>query len=95
MYKEFPDRFRMTKINDKTSVLMYRVHKGDDRYLIYVPLSMAEDQLGWFHENLLHPGASRLTETVCQMFYIKNLDERAKELVQKCPRCQDSKVTAV
>ena len=47
---------------------MYRVKKDSDRYLIYMPLSMAEDLLNWFHENLLHPGASYLAETVRQIF---------------------------
>ena len=74
---------------------MYRIKKESDCYLIYVPLSIADDLLSWFHKNLLHHGASRLAETVRQIFYVKNLDERAKELVRKCPKCQESKVTAV
>ena len=74
---------------------MYKVDKKSDRFLIYIPLAIADDVIAWFHENLLHPGASRLIETIRQMFYVKGLDDRANRMVAKCAEYQRSKVTAV
>ena len=85
--ERFPDHFKIEKLNAETSLLLYRVKKDVNRFLIYVPASLANDLLAWFHVNLLHPGATRLVETVRQLFYIKGLDEKAQELVKKCPEC--------
>ena len=90
-----PNWFKVEKIDAETSLLLYRVKEDVNRFLMYVPASLANALLGWFHVNLFYPGATRLAETVRQLFYIKGLDEKAQELVRKCPECQSSKVTAV
>ena len=65
--EQFPERFQVEKIDKETQLLMYRVKKDSDCFLIYVPLAIADDLIAWFHENLMHPGDSILIETVRQM----------------------------
>ena len=67
--KRCPNRFKVEKTDTETSLLLYRVKEGVNKFLIYVPASLANDLLDWFHVNLLHPGATRLAETVRQLFY--------------------------
>ena len=93
--ERFLERFQIEKFNARTQLLLYTGKVKENKFLIYVPLSMADDLVEWFHENLMHPGASRLVETIRQMFYVKGLDERSQRLVAKCPECQKSKVTAI
>ena len=56
---------------------------------------MANDMIDWFHTNLIHPGESRLTETIRQTFYVRGLDKLVRKYVSKCKVCQEAKVTAV
>ena len=60
--------------NSLERVLLGKVQvqkKDADRFLIYVPTSLAGDLIALFHKNLLSPGATLLAETAHQLFYIK------------------------
>ena len=56
---------------------------------------MAKDLIDWFHTNLVHPGDSRLAETIRQTFYVRTLDKLVKRYMAKCQVCEEAKVTAV
>ena len=56
---------------------------------------MAQDLVNWFHTNLMHPGESRLAETIRQTFYVRTLDKLVKKHVANCQVCQEAKVTAI
>ena len=45
--EQFPERFRVEKIDTRTQLLLYRVRKDSDRFLIYVPLAIADDLIAW------------------------------------------------
>ena len=64
-------------------------------WLIYVPEEMKNDLINWFHMNLIHPGESRLTETIRQNLYVCSLDKKVKQYVKTCKEYQEAKVTAV
>ena len=52
------------ELDDGSKLTLYRKNVDDKFFLIYVPASMARDLIDWFHTNLMHPGESRLAETI-------------------------------
>ena len=59
---------------------------------LYIPSSLREEILNWYHTNLLHPGVTRTTETIRQYMYWPKLDDDVKEHVRTCPQCQKNKL---
>ena len=45
----------------------------------------------WYHEYLVHPGQTRMEETIRKIFYWPNLDKSVQEYVKTCHKCQISK----
>ena len=48
------------------------------RNCIVVPFELQLPLLKWYHEQLLHPGTSRLKESLKQNFYWKRMDEQVE-----------------
>lgn len=61
---------------------------------IYVPVSLRDDLIKWYHEMLLHPGEARMKATVKQHFYWKGIDAAIESFVSTCDACQKNKITA-
>ena len=82
-------------IDDKESE--YIMSNIDDVQLItkngkiYIPESMREPTLNWYHHYLNHPGGDRLANTIKQICYWKGLSNQAKKLVKTCKTCQQHK----
>ena len=51
--------------------------------------------LEWYHENLLHPGARRLEESIMTNFTCPTLFQICKEIASKCDICSEMKLTNV
>ena len=90
-----PNRFKEVVLKNGKALNLYKADETKENWSIYVPTKLAMELLEWFHENLIHPGGSRLTETIRQKFYVKNLDEMVKKLVKTCKTCQEGKITAL
>ena len=45
----------------------------------------------WYHEYLVHPGQTRMEETLRKVFYWPNLDKDVQGYVKTCRKCQISK----
>jgi RNase H-like domain found in reverse transcriptase/Reverse transcriptase (RNA-dependent DNA polymerase)/Integrase zinc binding domain/Retroviral aspartyl protease len=58
------------------------------RNKIVVPLSLQPQLLDWYHTFLLHPGSTRMFETISQHFTWNNLSADVEALVRECPSCQ-------
>ena len=58
---------------------------------IYIPTSMRETTLNWYHHYLNHPGGDRLGNTIKQVCYWKGLSNQAKQFVKACKICQQHK----
>ena len=93
--EKYPERFKEETLNKDVKLQLYRKDEEDKKWLIYVPEKMSDDLIDWFHVNLIHPGESRLTETIRQNFYVRSLDKKVKAYVKSCKECQAAKVTAV
>ena len=93
--EKYPERFKETLLNNEVKLQLYKKDEENKRWLIYIPEAMSEDLIDWFHMNLLHPGESRLTQTICQKFYVRSIDKKVKQYVKTCKECQEAKVTAV
>ena len=75
----------------------YTINDIDDVSLImrdgkiYIPESMRETTLNWYHHYLNHPGGDRLGNTIKQTCYWKGLSNQAKQFVKACKICQQHK----
>lgn len=76
--------FHMSVLDD-IEFIMYR-----DR--LYVPKTLRERTLGWFHHYLNHPGGDRLGNTIGQTCYWPGLMNEAKRHVKRCKICNEFKV---
>ena len=61
----------------------------------YIPESLRQDLLEWFHENLCHPGQDRMTATIRKNYAWPGMTKDTQNLVKNCGRCQKGKVTGV
>ena len=61
----------------------------DDR--IVIPKILQTYTLNWYHTYLLHPGSTRLEETIKQHLYWPNLQDDCKSHVRYCDTCQRCK----
>ena len=92
---KYPERFKEAVLHENFKVQLYRKDVESKNWLIYVPEKMSNDLIDRFHMNHIHPGESRLTETIRQNFYVQSLDKKVKQYVKTCKECQEAKVTAV
>jgi len=82
-------------INDTTS--SYAMTTLDDVELItyeskiYVPLSLRQRTLEWYHYYLNHPGGERLYKTLNKVCYWKGMSNQATTFCKRCEVCQKHK----
>ena len=47
----------------------YKSKRGEDNsFLFFIPRTIREELVEWYHDNLKHPGAERLIATISQHF---------------------------
>ena len=63
----------------------------DDK--IIVPVSLQAKIVNWYHDILLHPGATRMTQTLKQQFFWNGLATHVEQCVKACDTCQRCKVS--
>jgi hypothetical protein len=76
--------FYKTMIDD-VELIMYQ-----DR--IYIPHSIRDRVLNWFHHYLNHPGGDRLGNTIAACCYWRGLMNDAKKHVKRCKTCNEFKL---
>ena len=60
---------------------------------IYIPASLREKVLNWYHHYLQHPGASRMENTLGSVVYWPNMSKEIRRLCTTCKLCQLAKRT--
>ena len=58
---------------------------------IVIPTALRKYVLNWYHTYLLHPGSTRMEETIKQHFYWPNLQSDVRKYVGTCDICQKCK----
>jgi hypothetical protein len=61
------------------------IHKNNR---ILVPQSKQQQVLDWYHNILVHPGETRMINTIKLVFTWDGLNTQVKKLVKNCPTCQ-------
>jgi hypothetical protein len=74
------NRYYKKKIEDQT--LIHHDHR------IYVPATLRERMLEWYHDYLIHPGKTRMEATIRQNFTWPGLTPQVKEWCKTCHTCQ-------
>jgi hypothetical protein len=88
-----PDSYRTTTLGN-TEVIKYRA-KNDKPWKIVVPDSMISEVLEYFHRLLVHPGISRMYNTISQHFTFPGIKPRIESFVLTCPICQKTKSSPI
>ena len=63
--------------------------------LVFVPVSLREEMMDWYHSCLHRHGAERMSLTIRQFFYWYGIKRDIIEFVSKCSTCQSKKITGV
>jgi len=71
--------------------LLCYIGRPNDEWKIYLPSSLLDDAIKWYHLALGHIGRNRLYDTIKQHFYHPDLRNRIDHLVERCPECQKQK----
>ena len=58
---------------------------------IVIPSHLTNRVLTWYHQMLMHPGATRTEQTIRHHLHWKGMRNDVKELCKKCPVCQLNK----
>ena len=58
---------------------------------IYVPKELRKHVVDWYHTYLMHPGETRMEETIAQHLYWPNIRSSVTNKVKSCPSCQKAK----
>jgi Integrase zinc binding domain len=58
---------------------------------IYIPQSLRQRVLSWYHEYLLHPGQTRTEKTIRNTMTWPGLTQDVERLCSTCPVCQSTK----
>ncbi len=59
---------------------------------IYVPKALHKHVIDWYHTYLMHPGETRMVETISQHLYWPNIRDEVAKKVKSCPNCQKAKM---
>ena len=55
---------------------------------IYVPVTLQDRIIQWYHTYLLHPGFNRTEETICQHFWWPGMHAQFQSHIKYCDTCQ-------
>ena len=82
-------------INDKDSglhiITLDNVEIVAFKNRIYVPRSLRQRTIEWYHHYLNHPGGERLYKTIAKIGYWKGMTTQCNTFCRKCPECQKFK----
>ena len=85
MKNEDKDKFHSLKVLDETDLVVYKDSK------IVIPALLQHKVMTWYHHYLLHPGHTRLEETIAAMMYWYSLQSDVGRYAKHCYICQTSK----
>ena len=77
----------------KTCLWTKKSQDGKDK--IWLPSSLRQILLEWYHGTLQHPGSRRLEESVRANFTCPGIGNLCKEITGKCEICSEMKLTNV
>ena len=97
------DRVLLQKLNKDNSYTRQKVRGGTRRTpsheiimkngKIVVPLTLKRRLMGWYHDMLMHPGITRMTNTIGMHFTWAGMAKDIENLCKKCHTCQLTKKT--
>ena len=58
---------------------------------IYIPNSLKDRVMEWYHTYLVHPGSTRMLSTIQRIMHWHGMRKDIEEYVQKCDVCQRCK----
>ena len=79
-FKEKKEHFS-TEIVESSELILFKEK-------IYVPSTLTERVLAWYHEYLVHPGTTRMEATLRQTLVWPNMRKDVKCTVRTCRKCQ-------
>jgi transposase InsO family protein len=81
-----PRRFKWMAMSDSTSVIVDA--KDDHDYRICIPEDLLDPIVAWYHQTLVHLGASRLYDTINTHLTNSSLRAQCEAITQTCDACQ-------
>ena len=70
------------------------VNPKTDEHFIYVPPTLREQLLDWYHQNLKHPRVNRMSLTIRKHFGYPGIQKDIHEIVKTYDACLKNRMTA-
>ena len=67
--------------------------QNDKKWRIFVPKTLRQPLINWYHDNLLHAGQRRMEESVLRYFTWPGCTADIERFVKSCETCQKNKST--
>jgi Reverse transcriptase (RNA-dependent DNA polymerase). len=83
--------YRRVDFGDTTLIQFRQSSSGPWR--IVLPMALIPSALRWFHQLLMHPGATRMLLTINKHFTFPRMRSVIEDFVGKCDICQRTKLT--
>ena len=75
--------------------LVCHLPQRNDTWKIYIPATLLDQVINWYHIVLSHAGVQRLYKTIGTHFYAPNLCTKIEEILKTCDACQRFKLPGV
>jgi hypothetical protein len=75
--------------------LVCHLPQRNDSWKIYIPATLVDQIINWYHTVLSHAGVQRLYKTIGTHFYAPNLRTRIEEILKTCDACQRFKLPGI
>jgi RNase H-like domain found in reverse transcriptase/Integrase zinc binding domain len=89
-----PAKFQQQLLTPNFSIWCYTVDPNQ-RWKIYLPDALLEQAIQWYHLALSHIGTRRLTDTMSETFYNRQLCLNIEAVLKHCEHCQKYKNVSV
>ena len=90
LLQKHPDRFSKQLLAADVQLYCY-IPEPNAPWKIYLPTSLLDDAIQWYHLSLGHLGQNRLYDTLHQQFYHPDLRSYVEKIVTTCDACQRQK----
>ena len=69
------------------NIWVHKTRMNDNNWRIYIPVTMENEIINWYHNVLLHPGVSRQYQSMKLHFYFPNMQQKIENYIRGCEDC--------
>lgn len=72
-------------------IWVHKTHSSDNNWRICIPQDLENELINWYHHVLIHPGSSRLYQSMKLHYHFPNMQQKIESYTQGCEDCVKNK----